>query len=229
MNENTELEAKPPYVAYKTFSNLIASLRESGLPNRIDRSVLSGMSGASQSYVMSAFKFLGLVSVDGVPTALLKQLVTEPKNEKVLLSAAVKEKYDFIFHDHFNITAATEAELEEKFREKGLSGETIRKSISFLTMICEATGIAISPHLKSKRGPSSGNGVTRRYKKRKGSNDDEPEDQQTPPSAPQSLQDKLLAKFPEFDPKWDAEMQKTWFATFEQFMKSAKAADGSAS
>ena len=30
----------------------------------------------------------------------------------------------------------------------------------------------------------------------------------------------LVAKFPDFDPKWPAKVQAQWFASFEQFMKA---------
>lgn len=213
--------AKPPYVPFKSFSNLIASLRASGLPNRIDRSVLAGQSGALQSYLLSTFRFFGFISDNGTPTPLLKELVDNPKTEKAILAKAVKEKYDFIFDGKFNVLSATEAELLEKFREKGLGGETLRKCLSFFTMICEATDIKVSPHLKGKRG-SNGSGATpkRKYTKRKQA----PAVETAGGNAPQSnetLQDKLLAKFPAFDPKWDAEMQKKWFESFEKFMKAA--------
>lgn len=223
--KNTDL--KPPYVAYKTFANTIASLRESGLPDRIDRSVFPGMSGAAQSYLLMTLKFLGFITDEGSPTASLKELVKNANNEKTILAAATKEKYNFVFDGGFNILAATEAQLNEKFRERGLSGDTIRKGVSFFTLLCNASGIAISPHLKGKRGPSSGTGIVRRpYKKRKNtsdfedaSNHDRP---QPPAAAPKTFQEILLAKFPDFDPKWDADTQKKWFENFERFMTSAK-------
>ena len=99
--------------------------------------------------------------------------------------------------------------------------ETVRKAVSFFVMICATAGIPLSNYLKSKPISSNG-GTTRRYKKRRGQGGDV---DGAPTSARgETLQDKLLAKFPEFDPAWDAEMQKKWFDTFEQFMKSVKAA-----
>jgi hypothetical protein len=37
---------------------------------------------------------------------------------------------------------------------------------------------------------------------------------------------RLLAKFPDFDPEWDATLQKKWFESFENLMKSAGVASG---
>ena len=42
----------PPYVPYRSFGNFIQSLKQ-GIPARIDRSVMSNMSGALQSQLTS--------------------------------------------------------------------------------------------------------------------------------------------------------------------------------
>jgi len=226
MKTENIVESKPPYVAYKTFTNFIASLRHSGLPNRIDRSVFSGVSGANQSFLLATLKFLGLINDDGVPTASLRELVEKPQNEKALFAKAAKEGYSFVFDGSFNINSATTAELAEKFRERGIGGSTIDKALSFFTSICEAAEIKISPHLKSKRGSGSAVGSTpRKYKRRKVSGET-PENSVIPPAAaPKTFQEILLSKFPDFDPKWDADTQKKWFENFEKFMESAKKAE----
>jgi len=218
-------ESKPPYVAFKTFTNFIANLRASGLPNRIDRSVFSGVSGANQSFLLATLKFLALINNDGVPTASFKDLIENPANEKAILSKAAKEKYNFIFDGFFNITSATTAQLTEKFRDRGIEGSTIVKALSFFTALCEATGIQTSPHLKGKRGPSGSNGVARRpYKKRKLAVENEVDSTPEKPlaHAPKTFQEILLSKFPDFNPTWDAETQKKWFDNFEKFMASVK-------
>ena len=228
MKTETITEPKPPYVAYKTFTNCIKSLRASGLPGRIDRSVFPGMSGAAQSFLLGALRFLGLITQDGTPTAIIKDLVENPQNEKIILSKIVKEKYDFLFNGKFNIGTATSAQLTEEFKTQGLNGSTIIKAVSFFTSICETAGITITPHLKGKRSSGTAGATPRRaYKKRKGA-----EENHIPPPPPasqsKSFQEILLAKFPDFDPKWEPDTQKKWFENFERFMTSAKKADSGA-
>ena len=219
-------EAKPPYVAYKTFTNFIKSLRESGIPDRIDRSVFPGMSGAAQSFLLASLRFLGLITNDGAPTAILKDLVENPQNETIIFSKAVKEKYNFIFDGKFNVNSATGAQLTEKFKEQGLNGSTIVKALSFFTSLCEAAGIKTSPHIKGSRPTGGANGGTRRvYKKRKSADEEAGCQPPATPPAAKSFQEILLAKFPDFDPKWDVETQKKWFENFERFMTSAKKAE----
>lgn len=183
------------------------------------------MSGAAQSFLLAALRYLGLINNDGSPTSLLKELVENTVTEKATLAKTIKEKYGFIFGGGFNITSATDAQLTEKFKEQGLNGSTIVKALSFFTSLCESAGIQISPHLKSKRSANGGSGSPRRlYKKRKLAN--EVAENEIPAKTPAvSIQDKLLAKFPEFNPSWPEDMQKKWFTTFEQFMTSAKKAD----
>jgi hypothetical protein len=216
-------EAKPPYVSYKTFTNTIASLRESGLPDRLDRTVFPGFSGTVQVFLLASFRFLGLTANDGVPTATLKDLINHPENEKTIFAKIIKEKYAFLFNGNFNINSASTGQVTEKFRETGLGGSTIIKSISFFTNLCEDAGVQISPHLKSAarsvRTPS--NGPVRRAKKRKDA--DEPENEIPPPPIQlqaKSLNELLLEKFPTFDPKWDAETAKKWFENFAELMKA---------
>lgn len=223
MKTESITQSKPPYVAYKTFTNFIASLRASGIPDRIDRSVFPGMSGAAQSFLLAALRYLGLISNDGTPTSQLKEMVENPQNEKASLAKAVKEKYSFIFSGDFNINSATDAQLTEKFKDQGLNGSTIVKALSFFTSLCESAGIQISPHLKSKRSANGVSGSPRRpYKKRKAS--EEIIANVTPPVPPpvKTFREILLAKFPEFDPKWDTETQKKWFENFEKLMDSDK-------
>ena len=164
MTTDNAQEPKPAYVTYTTFDNFINGLKETGIPNRIDKSVLGTMSGTVQSFMMGALRFLDLVTESGAPTQAMKDLVSGDR--KKALSDMVHHSYDFLFSG-FNLKAATLQEVEEKFREKQLSGDTIRKAISFFTLACDAAGIAYSPHLKSKKG-TRGNGGTRRQRKPKG-------------------------------------------------------------
>jgi hypothetical protein len=215
-------ESKPPYVAYKTFANFIKSLRASGIPDRIDRSVFPGMSGAAQSFLLASLRYLGLIGNDGSPTASLKDLVENQQNEKAVLSKAVKEKYKFLFAGDFNINSATAAQLSEKFKEQGVNGSTIVKAVSFFTSLCESAGIQTSPHLKGKRAVNGdGSSTPRKYKKRKAA-ENSVVVAPAMPTREKTFQEILLAKFPDFDPTWDAETQKKWFENFERFMESAK-------
>lgn len=219
MSDKEPATIKPPYVAYKTFHNFIASLRESGVPDRIDRSVLPGLSGANQSFLLVALRFLGFINEAGAPTADFVKLVKEPANEKATLSKVTKAAYHTIFGGGFNVEAGTEAQFLDRFRIYDLSGDTVRKCLSFFVLLCSAAGIKLSPHLKGTRGTSTSGGVRRAYRRRKV--EDEQPSELTSKRDGNTIQELLLQKFPSFDPKWDPETQKKWFDSFEKFMKAA--------
>jgi hypothetical protein len=224
MNEEKRSENKPPYVAYKTFQNFIGSLRASGVPDRIDRTVpvLSGLSGGTQSFLLAALRFLGFINTAGVPSADFVKLVKEPETEKAILIKATKANYHFIFGSDFNVESATEGQLLDKFRAYDLGGDTVRKCLSFFVLLCNSAGMKLSPHVKGVRGAGagSGSGGTRRpYRKHKTIENETPVAHQPPER--NTVQELLLQKFPNFDPKWDAETAKKWFDSFEKFMKAA--------
>ena len=58
----------PPYVAYKTLKNFLEKYKQGLLPSRIDRDLMGTMSGAVQSQVTTALKYLRFISDNSVTT-----------------------------------------------------------------------------------------------------------------------------------------------------------------
>jgi hypothetical protein len=215
-------KVSPPYLAFRTLANFVEGLRESGLPSRIDRTVMAGQSGSNQNYLLAAMRFLGFVDADGTPSDVLKSLVSNKAKEKEIYASAIQRAYQFLFNLEFDLRNATEGQILEKFQEQELSGETARKGLSFFAQACEFSGIQISPHLKAgKRAPRT---AVRRFKRQSPSDDPNggPVNNPPPMAQTQSLESMLLSKFPSFDPSWNDELKTKWFASFEQFMKAAK-------
>lgn len=218
--------AVPPYLSYKTFSGFIQGLKV-GIPTRIDRSVLNTMSGAVQGHLMSALRYLGLVSQHAVTTEKLASLVNSEGTERErVLSGILKEGYPFIFAEPaFDLQRATTGQLEEAFRKVGASGETIRKCVAFFLGAAKAAGIQVSPYIKTSgitRSPSN------KSKKSSPVNNatDLPQQPEgflastVPPLA--SWSQMLLAKFPSFDPGWPDGVKAKWFESFERLMKAGE-------
>lgn len=217
--------AVPPYLSYKTFVGFINSLKV-GIPTRIDRSVLSSMSGGVQAQLMAALRYLGLVSQHGVTTDRLAAFVnSEGAERERVFAALLKEAYPFLFNG-FDLQRGTTGELEEVFRKVGASGDTIRKCVAFFLAAAKAASIPVSPHIKTA-GISRGPG-----RSKKGTNggsakplvEQDEEQEKDPPTAPAmppmaSWQQLLLAKFPSLDPAWAPEVQTKWFESFDRLMK----------
>ncbi|MDP3072465.1 MAG: DUF5343 domain-containing protein [Opitutaceae bacterium] len=159
MEETTTKTPNPPYLAFKTFQNFINGFRQAGLPARIDRTVMAGQSGATQSSLMLTLKYFGLIQENGTPTPALVNLVEHPETETKQYADLARRSYPFIFSNGLNLETATDGQLQEAFRAAGLGGETIRKGLTFFVMMADAAGIKISPHVKSAKNKAAGNGA----------------------------------------------------------------------
>ena len=205
----------PPYLPYKTFIGVVDSLATSGIPTRIDKSLFQNKSGAVQSQILSALEYLNLIDSNKTPTSILEEYVNADDVGRVeVLEKILRQQYRFIFTEGFDIEKTTTAQLEEVFRNQGIGGETIRKCITFLLQACKAANIRFSPHVTTPRKPTST--VRKPRSPSSGGNPSKRQSRQAK-SEPQSIEEMLLRKFPDFDPNWPEEQQSKWFDAFSQF------------
>lgn len=183
---NEEPDNKPPYVAYTTFKNFLTSLRKNGVvPSRIDKSLMPGHSGSTQSYLINALRFFGLIDKGGTPTGDLQLiLAAEPDEKKKIWHRLFNAAYAPILGD-LDLSRATLGMLNEKFSQQGLTGDTIRKCESLMAAIAEDAGIPLAPQLKPNTRPSG----SRRPRKQKQNgkaenNENEEQDEVILPGAP---------------------------------------------
>ena len=113
-----------PYIPFSTFTLLLDKLKESGIPNRIDRSYLSYTSGSNQTYLVNTLRGFGLVDEEGKPTPALPELVNDEASRKARMEEIVRRVYAKALALG---TGATQAQLAEVFRDDyGLGGDTAR-------------------------------------------------------------------------------------------------------
>jgi len=216
--EHKEQTAKPPYVSYKTFRGFLETLSVKGIPSRIDSSVLPTMSGVNQKQVISALKFLGLIDENNNTNEELKLLVeSEGEEKEKIIKRIIYSSYPFLFDGDFISTATTQG-VEEKFRETGISGETISRSILFFMHFAKEANIRISEYIQPYKGKSRS-----RMNKRKEAEQQGIEDEQSEPISTQSSQNPnqkviadFISKFPEFNPEWELDAQKSWYDAYSQ-------------
>ncbi|HUJ56195.1 MAG TPA: DUF5343 domain-containing protein [Gaiellaceae bacterium] len=188
----------PPYLPFKTFTNLFERLADNGIPNRIDRSTLSHLAGITQTYLLAALRDFGLTAEDGTPTDLLIRLVKEPDERHNIIADLVRTYYGAALALG---SGATPSQLDEVFTNTyGQQGETRRKAITFFFNAATYGRIELSKHYKMPRGSgSSGNGggstgagTTRRRRTttRRRTGPDE-----TPPLAPTTSVDSLKTRY----------------------------------
>lgn len=146
----------PAYVPHTTFVNFVGKLKETGLPGRVDASLLSNYSGATQSQIMVALRFWGLTKEDGSVTDNFRALV-KAHGEEGRWSAALKEYvvpcYNGVLGD-LNLINATAGQLEDRFRLAGAKGSVQEKAIRLYLKLLDDTDTKYSPHFKKTRTAS---------------------------------------------------------------------------
>src|SRR6266571_381138 len=144
----------PPYLSYRTFRNFVDSVRVSGVPTRIERSMMASKSGSTQALLFAAIRYLGLASEKGVSTPDLEQLVhSEGKQQRDVWRRIFVRSYSGVFKSKINLERATTEELSEIFLREGVSSkDTIRKCITFFCMGAKDAGIKLSSHIRPYAG-----------------------------------------------------------------------------
>ena len=157
----------PPYVSYKTFTGFLEGLGET-LPSRIDRSLMSSMSGGTQSHLQQALRATGLVTEEGVPTERLRKLHGATGDDRrSAIHETVRDTYAFLWIDPFDLQTTTSQHLDEQFREKtSATGATVERCVNFFKAVAQDAGIELSPHVqKARRRKVRRNGSTRHREK----------------------------------------------------------------
>lgn len=165
---NNEDESKaiwsPPYVPFRTLLNLIQKMEDEGVPNAIDKSFLSHLSGGTQSHLWASMKALDLIDDKQAPTATMRALVTagddRPAHVKELLIAKLPWAVSLG-------TTATHKELVDAFADHSpnLGAATRDKAVSFYLAAAAYAGVPLSKWFKSK--PGAGTSQAKRSPRRK--------------------------------------------------------------
>ncbi len=166
----------PPYISYSTFSNFIQGLAGKGVPSRIDKSILTTMSGSGQASLLASMKWLGLIDQVGVPQPTLETLVhADEQKYSQVWAEIMRSKYTFLTDGSIDLTKATGAQVEQKFREFGIQGSTVLKSMAFFIAACKDAKIVLGPHVKAPKASSSGS--SKRNQSRKAAASGQAEDE----------------------------------------------------
>lgn len=150
--QNGKLETVPVYLSFKTFQSAIQSLRTHGLPDSLDRTAFGSRSGAEQTQILSAFRFLGLLNDANRTQNPLRSIVSKKEGsqeEKNVLTEILKDKYANAFA--MNLEAATPAQLDKAIGDYGATGATRDRSVRFFIKACEYCGIKLSSRLTARK------------------------------------------------------------------------------
>jgi hypothetical protein len=152
-----------PYLPLKTFLAALDALRE-GVPKRIDRGIWRSKSGSIQGQIMIALRFFDLVNDTDEPAMpLLEKLAKadEPERKKILKSLVETHYKPIIAAD---LTKMTPSMLNEAMAKFGVSGGTVRKSVTFFLQLAKHLDLAMSPFLSDQTRNSPAKRRTRAAK-----------------------------------------------------------------
>jgi hypothetical protein len=163
-----------------------------------------------------------MIRKDGTPTARLTQWVgANEAGRKTLMWETLHESYPFLAHRSLDLGTATPQLFDEALRTAGASSGTLEKARGFFLAAAKDAGLAVSNHIGRGRQSTPGNGTPRKPRAPVAKKVTPKNTESETPAANGSMADRLLAKFPNFDPAWSAELQAKWFAGFDALMAHA--------
>lgn len=143
-----------PYISFATFKNFMLGLDPDALPPRIDRSLMVGMAGGTQTHLLQALRSFTLIGEGNQ--------VREPFIRMAGGEAAFADAMRAILRHFYAAQVelaeqqATTAQLIESFEPSGYSGSTLRKAMTFFLHAARDCGMPLSPHF---RAPSVSTGT----------------------------------------------------------------------
>lgn len=148
-----ERKPLPPYLPYRTFLTFLDHLRAIGMPSHIDKSVMTNLSGAMQSWLKSSLRYMQLVNTEDVPSPMLTKLAeSQGDDRKALLLTLFKQSYAFL-DGNIDLKNTTPQKLRTAIVDLGAQGETVEKIMAFMVAMAKDANVPLST-LLTKRAPS---------------------------------------------------------------------------
>ncbi|MDM3973276.1 DUF5343 domain-containing protein [Mycobacterium marseillense] len=166
----------PPYIAFKTLTDVVERMERDDIPTRVDPSYLDSYAGGYRPTVISNLQTLGLLGKGGEPTERLEALVYANEAERQrLVGELISEFYSDIFALGLN---STQSQFLEAFVAKGVRGDTRRKAISFFLKACAYSGVKVGSLWKTPPAAPTGSSAKRKPQQTVSKNDEAPTSEQ---------------------------------------------------
>ena len=146
---------RPPYMTYPSLKTTIEEFAESTTPTKLNRHVLSKLSGAGYFELVSGFRYLGLIEKNSKVRGSLNRLVQARRqsenNYKEELLKLLQEVYEPIV-EGVDIKKGTLPELEKCFKNVGVpQGQMLTRAVRFYVKALQDCGFEVSPHITKPR------------------------------------------------------------------------------
>jgi hypothetical protein len=221
-NTNPLKKSTPVYVSYVTLLSALDNLKNHGIPSTgiIDKSLWDTQSGAIQGQILLALRFLGLTDEQNrVQPDLVTLAKASPEQRKTLLRPIIEQKYRSVIA--VGLPTISQAQLEDALRKFEISGSTLDRAVRFFVKACQECGIPLSARVAERVRASSSTPARRRKSANSHKRDADTSGASEENATPARIEDKLLDKFPPFDPAWPDAIKTKWFEGFDRLMKSS--------
>lgn len=192
---------------------------------------MGSFSGSAQTNLLTALRFLGLITETGAPTELLADLVNTPEDgRRGVAERMLENAYSFVFSNSFDLATSTPKHLNDVFSNAGAKGGSLRKCVKFFVSLSEYAGLTVSEYIKAgaKRGPKPGGAGKSRKDNAKNRDASSQEKGSAAIQKPVSTDwqkvmiEKILEKTVAFDPTWPPEAQVVYWEFMKQMLADVK-------
>jgi len=211
-----------PYAPPENVTRILSRVRQSGI-RKLDTAYLGqlGMNEAMAPRSLRALQFLGFIDKTGAPLQTLADYYAATSDEAAceLFAAAIRSSYEVIFRA-VNPASDGREKIEQAFRVMAPPGQRNRMVTLFLGL-CRQAGLPVLEPPSDRPATKVVNRISRSKPVEKGVPISEPRAANTsihepvrPQPSSNNLLEKLLDKFPEFDPAWSDDLKSSWFSGF---------------
>lgn len=135
-----------PYISYATFRNFMLSLNANALPPRIDRSLMLGMAGGTQTHLIQALRVFTLIGENNEVNPPFVAMAGDEETFRAGMRAILMHFYATQLE--LSERQGTTAQLLESFAPTGYSGSTLRKAVTFFLHAARDADMPLSPHFR---------------------------------------------------------------------------------
>jgi hypothetical protein len=229
MATNTQV-TELPTVSYGSFTSQLDKFAEAGgAPTELHPSVFDKktFNGSTIALLVKAFRALGLTNEKNEPIPDRLDALIDVKTRKDAFQKLLRDRYATLIA--LPLEKANPAQFNEWFSKTGMASEAQRKAKTFFLHAARANGVAVSKYILEKSNTRT---PAKRDKKRQakpgstnGGNVSDDIKRNTAENDP-TFADKILAKFPDFDPTWTPEVQQKWFEGIARLQDGFKKSEG---
>lgn len=226
----------PPYAPPSNVVGIIQKWREHSMPEQVTGEWLTkiGISTPSQAFSKRALFFLGLTDSDGFTTDTARRLQTAGSDQyAAVLEEIIRAAYAPIFKV-VDPASSSRTQIDDAFRGEKPEAQRPRMVALFLGL-CREAGMTLKEPPQGGRASKSASS-SRSTPKTDRTRHPQQQHPQSPPiiqgtastrqvaqtTNGSALIERLLEKFPAFDPGWSDELKQKWFDGFAKLQDELK-------